>query len=41
MEKLKKSGKIKSDNIAAIYAASADKQIKLPLYQTKISAGFP
>ncbi len=33
--------KINAENISAIYAAGAASMVELPLYQTKISAGFP
>ena len=38
---MKKTGRIKSDNIREIFAVSAEKAVKLPLYQERISAGFP
>ncbi len=38
---MKKSPKVQSDNISAIFAVSAEKALKLPLYQDRISAGFP
>lgn len=36
-----KKNAVRSDNIAEIFSVSAEKALKLPLYQDRISAGFP
>ncbi len=41
MKKPKMPGKIKPGDISEIYIASSEKKMKLPLYQTRLSAGFP
>lgn len=38
---MRNKGKVRSDNIAEIFSVSAEKALKLPLYQDRISAGFP
>lgn len=38
---MRKGAKVRSDNVAAIFSISTEKTVKLPLYQDRISAGFP